>query len=173
MQIRTEYRESRLLQYPETVSIVIVKDSKGNYNPMSASWVTLTSIEPTMIAISIGFERYTYELMRKQTECVISFPSVKMEAEVRLFGSESGRDMDKLKESGARTQPAEVIDGLLLSDATVNYECVIKDSMVTGDHVLFSAEIVASHAHKDKLPRLYVLGPRKFGGIDDQSLVEP
>ena len=165
MQKLTDYRNSRTLQYPEPVSIIIVKDENGRYNPMSASWVTLTSIEPRMIAISIGFQRYTYELMSKQHEFVIAFPSDRMATEVALFGSESGRDMDKLKALGTPTQPATKIDGLLLSDATVNYECVLKDSMVTGDHVLYSAEIVASHAHIEKLPRLYVLSPKKYGGI--------
>lgn len=169
MQRPTDYRGSRLLQYPEPVCIIIVRDVDGKYNPMSASWVTLTSIEPRMLAISIGFQRYTYELMLKQKEFVISFPSIKMEAEVRLFGSESGRDMDKLRELGTPTQPAEVIDGLLLSDATVNYECILKDSMVTGDHVLFLAEIVASHAHEENLPRIYVLGPKQFGGVPSEA----
>ena len=165
MQKLTDYRDSRTLQYPETVSIIIVRDENGRYNPMSASWVMLTSIEPRMIAISIGFQRYTYELMSKQNEFVISFPSEKMAAEVELFGSESGRDMDKLAELGTRTQQATMIDGLLLSEATLNYECVLKDSLVTGDHMIFSGEIVACHKHVDKLPRLYVLSPKKFGGL--------
>jgi flavin reductase (DIM6/NTAB) family NADH-FMN oxidoreductase RutF len=165
MQKQTDYRESRMLQYPETVSIIVVKDEDGRYNPMSASWVMLTSIEPRMIAISIGFERYTYELMRRQSEFVISFPSEGMAAEVKLFGSESGRDMDKLKKLETPTQPATVIDGLLLSEATVNYECVLKGSLITGDHMIFSGEIVASHKHVDELPRLYVLAPKKFGGL--------
>jgi len=165
MQKLTDYRDSRVLQYPEPVSIIIVKDEQGRFNPMSASWVMPTSIEPRMIAISIGFQRYTYELMRKQHEFVISFPSEKMAAEVALFGSESGRDMDKLKELGTATQAASMIDGLLLSEATLNYECILKDSLVTGDHMIFSGEIVASHQHVDGLPRLYVLGPKKFGGL--------
>jgi flavin reductase (DIM6/NTAB) family NADH-FMN oxidoreductase RutF len=103
--------------------------------------------------------------MSREKEFVISFPSVKMATEVELFGSESGRDMDKLAELGTPTQPATLIDGLLLSEATLNYECVLKDSLVTGDHMIFSGEIVASHKHVDKLPRLYVLSPKKFGGL--------
>ncbi len=154
-----------MLQYPETVGIIVVKDEDGRYNPMSASWVMLTSIEPRMIAISIGFERYTYELMRRQSEFVIAFPSISMAAEVKLFGSESGRDMDKLKKLGTPTQPATKIDGLLLSEATVNYECILQDTLVTGDHMIFSGEIVASHKHVDGLPRLYVLEPKNYGGV--------
>lgn len=165
MQILTDYQASRQLHYPEPVCIIVVKDEGGKFNAMSAAWYTFTSIEPRMIAISIGFQRYTYELIQKQSEFVISFPSVKMSREVGLFGSESGRDMDKLKELGTPTQAAQKIDGLLLSDASINYECVLKDSLVTGDHVLYSAEIVASHIHVDRLPRLYVLGPKNYGPL--------
>jgi len=41
----------------------------------------------------------------------------------------------------------------------------LKDSLVTGDHMIFSGEIVACHKHVDELPRLYVLSPKKFGGL--------
>lgn len=165
MQILTDYRTSRAYQYPETVSIIIVKGPDGVYNPMSAAWVTFTSIEPQMIAISIGFERHTYGLMLDQKEFVICFPSVTMEDEVRFFGSESGKEVDKLRQLGTPTQPATMIDGILLSEASINYECVLKDSMVTGDHVIFAAEIVASHVHAEGLAKLYVLGPRRYGGL--------
>jgi flavin reductase (DIM6/NTAB) family NADH-FMN oxidoreductase RutF len=165
MQKITDYTESRLLHYPEAVSIVIVKEGVGKFNPMSAAWSMFTSIEPRMMAISIGFERYTYELMLKQKEFVISYPSIRMAEEVRFFGSESGRDIDKLKVLGTSTQPAKVIDGILLAEASLNFECVMKNSMVTGDHVIFSGEVVACHAHTESVPRIYTLGPKNFGGF--------
>ncbi|NQV51267.1 MAG: flavin reductase family protein [Candidatus Marinimicrobia bacterium] len=165
MQILKSYRETRAVQYPEPVSIVIVKDKGSRYNPMSASWVTFTSIEPRMLVVSIGFERYTYELMQNQEEFVISIPSESMSAEVEFFGSNSGRDMDKLKELGTLTQPATVIDGVLLAEASVNYECRLTGTLKTGDHMIFAAEIVASHMHADLVPRLFMLGPKHFGGL--------
>ena len=165
MQKITDYRESRSLQYPEPVSIVIVKDGKGHYNPMSASWVMFTSLDPRMLAVSIGFTRYTYELMEQGTEFVISLPSAGMSSEIEFFGSKSGRDIDKLKVLGSPIQAATMIDSVLLSEASVNYECKLTDKLKTGDHMIFAAEIVASHIHADKLPRLYMLGPGKFGGI--------
>lgn len=165
MQILTTHRKTRSVQYPEPVSLVIVKDTDGRFNPMSASWVMFTSIEPRMLAVSIGFQRYTYELIKKQKEFVISIPSEGMSAEVEFFGSNSGRDMDKLKVLGTATEPATSIDGVLLAEASVNYECKLTGSLETGDHVIFAAEIVASHIHKDQLPRLYMLGPARFGGL--------
>ena len=141
---------------------------------MSASWVMYTSIEPAMLAVSIGFERNTYELLKQQDEFVISIPSEGMAAEVDFFGSNSGRDMNKLKELGTATQPAEVIDNVLLREASVNYECRVTGTLRTGDHMIFAGEIVASHVHEKFLPRLYVLEPGRFGGIrpDKVSLPE-
>lgn len=165
MQISTSYRETRLAKYPETVNIIIVKDGEDRFNPMSASWVMFTSIEPTMLAISIGFERYTYELVKKQGEFVISMPSEGMSREVEYFGSNSGRDVDKLKELGTAIEPASKIDNVLLSDATANFECRVTGTLKTGDHMIFAAEIIASHINDAKNPRLYVLAPKQFGGL--------
>ena len=117
------------------------------------------------MAISIGFERYTCQLMQKQKEFVLSYPSIRMAEEVRFFASESGRDIDKLKVLGTPTEPAKIIDGLLLAEASLNFECVLKDSLVTGDHVIFSGEVVASHVHTEGIPRIYSLGPKIFGGF--------
>jgi len=132
---------------------------------MSASWVTFTYIEPRMLAISIGFQRYTYELMMNQNEFVISIPSESMAAEVECFGSSSGRDVDKLKHLGTLTQPATLIDGVLLAEASVNYECRLTGTLKTGDHMIFAAEIVASHMHENLVSRLFMLGPKQFGGL--------
>jgi flavin reductase (DIM6/NTAB) family NADH-FMN oxidoreductase RutF len=165
MQISKPFSETRAAKYPEPVHIVITKTADGRYNPMSASWVMFTSIEPPMLAVSVGFQRYTYELIRDRGEFVISIPSEEMAAEVTHFGSNSGLDMDKIATLGTPIQQAVKIDGILLSEASANYECRLTGSLKTGDHMIFAGEIVASHIHKDAKPRLYVLGRKKFGGV--------
>ncbi len=164
MQILKTYRETRSAQYPEPVSLVIVKGLDGIFNAMSAAWFMITSIEPPMLAVSIGFQRHTYELMSQQSEFTLVLPSEKMSAEVEFFGSNSGRDLDKLEALGTPTQPAVEIDGVLLSEASVNYECRITGSLKTGDHMIFAGEIVASHENETPVPRIYTLGPKQFGG---------
>lgn len=165
MQINVPFSDTRLAKYPEPVHIVIIKSPNGIFNPMSASWVMFTSIEPPMLAVSIGFQRYTYELISQQSEFVISIPSESMANEVNFFGSNSGRDLDKLAELGTLTQATTVIDGILLSEASANYECKITGSLLTGDHMIFAGEIVASHINENFIPRLYVLEPKKYGGL--------
>ncbi len=70
--------------------------------------------------------------------------------------------MDKIKARGTSTQAATKIDGLLLAEARLNFECLFKDSLVTGDHAIFSGDVVASHVHVENIPRIYALGPKKI-----------
>lgn len=165
MQIMKPYSETRAAKYPEPVHIVIVKSADGSFNPMSAAWVMFTSIDPPMLAVSIGFQRHTYELLREQGEFVISIPSENMATEVEFFGSNSGRDMNKLTELGTEVQAAVEIDSVLLSQASANYECRVTGSLKTGDHMIFAGEIVASHINKESIPRIFTLGSKQFGGV--------
>lgn len=116
-----------------------------------------------MMAISVGLPRYSLSAIRYSKEFVISFPSETMIKEVEYFGTKSGRDTDKLADCGTKTQPAEEIDCVLLSDAVSNFECVLENEMVTGDHVIFVGRIVAAHTNKDKtLKRVYSMGGDKI-----------
>ncbi|MCF7824499.1 MAG: flavin reductase family protein [Candidatus Marinimicrobia bacterium] len=165
MQKNVPFSDARIAKYPEPVHIVLVKGPNGIVNPMSASWVMFTSIDPPMLAVSIGFQRYTYELIKQQNEFVICVPSETMAAEVKYFGSHSGQDIDKLAELDTPTQATSVIDGILLSEASANYECCVSGSLCSGDHMIFTGEIVATHINEKFVPRLFVLEPKKFGGL--------
>ena len=118
-----------------------------------------------MLAVSIGFERYTYDLIRRQKEFVVAIPSSSMAHEVEFFGTHSGRDMDKLAELGTATQRATKIDCVLLTDARANFECRVVGQHVTGDHVIFSAEIVAAHVNREPSPRLFVVDKQRYAGL--------
>ena len=165
MQIRNPNNESGLAKYPEPVHIVITKAPDGKYNPMSASWVMFTSIEPRMLAVSIGLTRYSHELIESEGAFVVATPSETMAREVEFFGSNSGRDVDKLDLLDTPVQAATEIDCVLLSDACVNYECIVDSSIKSGDHVIYTAIIVATHVHESPKSRLFVQNPKTLGGV--------
>lgn len=165
MQVSTPFTEAKLTKYPELVHIVIVRGKDGICNAMTASWVMFTSIEPPMLAVSIGLTRHTHELLEQSGEFVIAFPSEPMARETEYFGTVSGGDIRKLEELGTPVQPTTVIDSCILSDAVANFECRVKGTLRTGDHTIFAGEIVASHRNADDLKRLYVLNKKTFGGV--------
>lgn len=165
MQVRVEHRDAIVRKYPEACAIAIAKDPQGKYNPIPLGYVMKTSGDPAMFAVSIGKARYSYEVFRQAEEFVLSFPSIEMKDEVIFFGYNSGADKDKIAESGAKTSPAEEIDGVLLSDAVANFECKMEGQMETGDHVIFVGRVVASHMNQDPaVRRIYILGRNHLMG---------
>ena len=109
-----------------------------------------------MLAISVGQTRFSLGGMRDAREFVVSFPSSSMASETLLYGTESGRDLDKLVSSGVATQPATAVDGVLLADAVANYECKLVSELETGDHVLFVGHVLASHMNEDRAVRRWM-----------------
>ena len=122
-----------------------------------------------MLAISVGKTRYSCEVVRGAGEFVLAFPSELQHKDVMLFGTKSGRDADKLGESGEQTTPATKIDSVLLVNAVANFECRLAGEMEAGDHIIFVGEVVASHLNPDRPNRLYTVGPGyKMAGLPRQ-----
>ncbi|MCF7797726.1 MAG: flavin reductase family protein [Lentisphaeria bacterium] len=165
MQKQVPYSEAKSKKFPEPVHISIIRDKNGKYNPISMAWAMFTSIDPLMVAISIGFERYSYDAIEHSGEFVFVLPSESMGDLVEFFGNHSGREMDKLAESGAKTQPATKIDNVLLSDAAANFECVVKSKVRSGDHMIYAGLVVASHINTEPANRLFSVEHRVFGGV--------
>ncbi|MCK4342512.1 MAG: flavin reductase family protein [Phycisphaerae bacterium] len=166
MQVATTYENAMARKYPEQVSLAIAKDARGKHNPISLGWVMNTSIEPPMLAISIGLTRYSLEVLRHAREFVLSFVSSTMAEDALFHGTRSGRELDKLAQCGTKTQPATVIDSVLLADAVANFECKLESELVTGDHVIFVGRVVAAHMNEDpSVRRLYSLGNDQLGGV--------
>lgn len=166
MQIETPYNKAILKKYPEQVVIVLAKEISGRVNPISIGMAMPTSHNPPMMAVSVGLTRYSLNVIREAGEFVIAFPSEFQWKETFLFGTTSGRDTDKLKESGVSTLPAKMIDCLLLDDAVANFECRLVSELLTGDHVIFVGEIVLAHINPLSPKRLYIVDKEyKMAGL--------
>ena len=159
MQKQTEYTEAIKTKYPEQIVIPIARDAAGKANPMTVGWTMITSGSPPMMAIALAHKRYTAEAIRHSKCFTLVYPSSNMEAEVLFFGTKSGRDIDKLDVTGCKTQKATSIDSVLLSDAAANFECILENEIVTGDHILFIGKVVASHINTEPQKRLYTVAP--------------
>lgn len=166
MQIQADYDVAIKRKYPEQVAIAIVKDPQGKPNPITVGWLTRTSIDPPMLAVSIGKARYSREAIEEAKSFVVCLPSKEMVSEAIFFGTKSGRDIDKLAEYGTKHEPASKIDGVILTEALANFECELAGALETGDHVLFAGRVVATHMNQDLAVRgLYALGNDEMGGV--------
>ncbi len=80
---------------------LITAGSLDKYNMMTASWAGLGNLWNKKVCFTfIRPSRYTYEFTEKSDYFSVCFFSDEYRKVLNLCGTKSGRDMDKMKESG-------------------------------------------------------------------------
>lgn len=132
----------RLLPCPVTVLGAAAGDMTGG---LTAAWVTRVSLDPPLLLVSVGHERFTYGLMNESAQFTVSLLAEGQVDQARLFGLESRRDVDKWAQ----------VDHDLLGEGVpafrtcaARFLCATERVFRTGDHDCFvgrvlTAEIVA------------------------------
>lgn len=92
------------------------------YNSCTVGWGTIGVIwfKPVMI-VYIKPERYTWKFMEENDYFTVSFFGKKHRKQMGFFGSKSGRDFDKTKETGFH--PIEVNNTVTYEEAEETYVC--------------------------------------------------
>ena len=166
MQKQVKYEEAIKTKYPEAIVLAIAKDENGKANPMTIGWSCIVSGSPAMFAIALAPKRHSLKAIRHSKCFTLVFPSSEMAEETLFFGTNSGRDVDKLQVTGSKVSDAVEIDSVILEDAAANFECVLENEFVAGDHVVIIGKVVASHMNTEKKERLYTIeGGKLIGGV--------
>jgi len=84
---------------------LVTAGTREHCNAMTVSWGGLGVLFHKNVAtIYVRPQRYTYELLEQHSEFTLSFFDLSYRPVLTMFGSKSGRDMDKIKESGLTLQ---------------------------------------------------------------------
>jgi flavin reductase (DIM6/NTAB) family NADH-FMN oxidoreductase RutF len=161
--------EAMALAAPHPYTLVTSLDKNGKPNALGVSWLMRTSIKPFLMLVSIDHRRYSHEGINLHKEYVINFPSEEQAAAAMLCGVKSGRDMDKIKETGL-----ELIDSLKVKVPTIKgsavaFECKVVDSFETGDHTVFVGKVVATRANPEKTKHLFLAGGYDLISLDSKK----
>jgi len=133
-------------------------DKPGRRGGMTAAWVSRVSWDPPLVAVAIAPERFTLELIRERGEFVINVvgPSLR-EAAFGVFGSVSGRQVDKFERSGVRMVKAKSVTAPALADSVVSIECKLEKVVEAGDHAIVVGRVVDAYKMRDEKPLVFHL----------------
>jgi len=132
--------------YPTPVVLVTSIDKNGKPNALTIAWITPTSYDPPMVALSIRPERYSYGLIKESGEFVVNIPTVDLLKQVTTCGTISGRDIEKLKQANLTPLPARKVKPPILKECIAYLECKVVKEMETGDHILVVGSVVSAYA---------------------------
>lgn len=133
---------------PRPVVLVSCVDEKGKPNIITIAAVTGASHKPPMFVIAVRYDRYSHRLIGKTGEYVINVPTVDHVEEAVFCGQESGRKVDKFKETGLTPSPAKLLNVPLIAECPVNIECKVVAATKPGTHTLFVGQVVATHVEE-------------------------
>lgn len=103
--------------------MLVTAGNQDSYNTMTASWGGIGYIwERPSTFIFIRDTRYTYQFLLKNESFTLSFFPEKYRRALRICGTSSGRDTNKVKEAGLT--PLETPSGLMsFAEARMIIEC--------------------------------------------------
>ena len=123
---------------------VLVTVGKGNEtNLLTIAWTGIVNSDPAMTYISVRPERHSYGLLKKNMEFVINIPTENMLNALDFCGVRSGKNINKLKETGLETEKGDKIETPTLKQSPLALECKVKSITPLGSHDMFLAEIVS------------------------------
>lgn len=146
--------EALKLKYPEWVMFVMSRDADGAPDIMPAGWCMICNSNPLMMAVAVGFGRYTHHCLEETGEFVLAWPGEGQEKLIEQTGSVSGRDVNKFEQFGLTELEAKVINAPLVEGCAVALECVVVSQLELEDHSIFVGEVAAAHVSDQPVAKL-------------------
>ncbi|MEO0128225.1 MAG: flavin reductase family protein [candidate division WOR-3 bacterium] len=130
--------------------VLVTSHYKDKSNIITIAWQTPVSIKPPALAISVGKERFSLELIKKSGEFIVNIPNWDLIEQMLYCGTHSGRDVDKFKETKLTPEKAEkLINTPKIKECIGSIECSVIDSIEIGDHIIFFGEVLYAEAEED------------------------
>ena len=126
---------------PQKVAVAIVQIEPEKYNSITLEWFMRTSIDPVMFAISIGHTRFSYNCLQEYRVFNLCLPGVDLADFVRLSGTKSGSEVDKLKTIEGKWFKGRFAGLPILKDAAANFECEVITQVKSGDHTIYVGKV--------------------------------
>ena len=138
--------------------MLISSGSKEKFNSMTASWGGMGYLWNKPVAfIFIRPERYTYEFVEKNDFLTLSFFAPEYKKALTIFGSKSGRDTDKVAETGLTPQFTE-LGNPTYDEARIVIECrKLYSEMLSAESFIDKTAIEKWYGSGNNLHKMYVV----------------
>jgi len=139
-------RDIAAMLNPRPVALVTCCDEKGTPNVLTVTWTMPVSHRPPIIAISIGSQRHSHELIRATGEFVVNIVGQSFQNAIEICGNSSGATCDKFSRAGLHTLNSRTVRPPRIADALGYLECSVTSCQEAGDHTLFVATVELAEA---------------------------
>ena len=129
----------------------------GRFNSMTISWGFVGNLwSHPMVLIAIRKSRYTNEFLAAGKDFTLTVLPQRLKKVYGLIGSQSGRDSDKMRESGLTPIQSEAVLSPSFAEASLTLECeTVYADEIRKENILVP-EILRENYQEDDFHKLYI-----------------
>ena len=146
--------QAQRLTAPAPFALLCVRKPDGGDNLMAVSWWTYLSNHPPMLGVCLSKRGFSGSLIERCSAFTLNVVGETLKDAALSCGRCSGRDHDKAAEFGIPLEPAGSVEASLVSGSRVTFECRLVGKTEAGDHVFYTAEILACRGSAE-VPQLF------------------
>jgi flavin reductase (DIM6/NTAB) family NADH-FMN oxidoreductase RutF len=163
MKSKVKLSQSKWLVEPGCV-VLVTSGTMENPNVMTFSWQTpVNNSDPCLILLAISHVRHSYDLIKENHELVINVPGEELLEQTHYVGTVTGKDIDKLKESGLTPIAARVVAPPLIEECAAHLECRVVEIFKMQSHDLLICEVLRAAAETELFDGKWI--PEKFHSL--------
>lgn len=132
---------------PTRPPLVTTLNTDGSANVAPFAWCSAISWKPPMVALALlssPRRQHSLDNIERQGEFVVNFPSLDIVEDLVRASFHYPVHERKTEYLGLQFRPAQVVAVLWLEGCRAHIECRLSTSLVTGDHTLIIADVVAA-----------------------------
>ena len=137
------------LLHPCMTGLVVSVSRDGKPNVMTCAWNMPVSADPPMIAVALGSESYTSQLIKESGEFTVNIPDERLLRALWICGTKSGRDVDKFKLAGLTPRPAKRVKAPIIGECAAHLECKLGSQLETGECTIFVGEVLEAYCEEE------------------------
>jgi flavin reductase (DIM6/NTAB) family NADH-FMN oxidoreductase RutF len=135
----------------------------GEWNGMTASWITQLSMEPVLIGVTVDNTAVTHRLIAAGGGFTVNLWSPE---DTRVFVKFSKPAVREGSSLNGRPVHTEVTGAPVFDEAIAWVDCAVRKSIDFGTHTLFAGEVVAAGINDDAQRAAAISDTRmKYGGV--------
>lgn len=132
------------------ITILIVSISRdGRPNVMTCAWNMPVSEDPPMMAVALGSESYTSQLIKESGEFTVNIPDERLLKALWICGTKSGRSVDKFNLTGLTPRPAKRVKAPIVAECVAHLECRLSSQLETGECTIFVGEVLEAYCEEE------------------------
>ena len=133
---------AKTIVHPAPVWVIGTYGSDGKPNVADIAWGGICCLKPPCVAISLQKARYSHGNIVERKAFTVNVPSEKYLKEADYFGTISGKDSDKFKETGLTSAKSKLVDAPYVKEFPLVLECKLLHTIEIEMHTEFIGEII-------------------------------